>query len=61
MFAARVAVPLNPESLGMPSGRMTSPCVMTVPKGSLRVSDTLLTLSEGVIVVTQQGNVISTG
>lgn len=31
VFAVKVVEPPNQERLGMPSGHMTSPCVMTVP------------------------------
>ena len=37
--AVRVVEPLNLGSPGMPSGHMTSPCVMTVPNSLLKVSD----------------------
>lgn len=36
--AVRVVEPLNLGSPGMPSGHMTSPCVMTVPNSLLKVS-----------------------
>lgn len=39
MCAVRVVEPLNLGSPGMPSGHMTSPCVMTVPNSLLKVSD----------------------
>lgn len=39
MCAARVVEPLNLGSPGMPSGLMTSPCVMTVPNCLLKVSN----------------------
>lgn len=39
MCAVRVVEPLNPGSPGMPSGHMTSPCVMTVPNSLLKVSN----------------------
>lgn len=35
----RVVEPLNPGSPGMPSGHMTSPCVMIVPNYLVKVSD----------------------
>lgn len=35
----RVVEPLNLGSPGMPSGHMTSPCVMTVPNSLLKVSN----------------------
>lgn len=59
VFAARVAEPQNRESPGMPSGRMTFPCVMTVPNCLLKVSDTLLACS-GVMLPMPQGNMVST-
>lgn len=39
MCAVRVVEPLNPGSPGMPSGLMTSPCVMTVPNCLQKVSN----------------------
>lgn len=37
--AVRVVEPLNPGSPGTLSGRMTSPCVMTVPNSLLKVCE----------------------
>lgn len=39
MCGVSVVEPLNQGSPGMPSGHMTSPCVMTVPNFLLNVSD----------------------
>lgn len=39
MCAVKVVEPLNLGSPGMPSGHMTSPCVMTVPNSLLKVTD----------------------
>lgn len=39
VYGVRVVEPLNLGSPGMPSGHMTSPCVMTVPNSLLKVSD----------------------
>lgn len=39
MCAVRVVGPLNLGNPGMPSGHMTSPCVMTVPNSLQKVNE----------------------